>query len=124
MKFSWIIISIFLAGCSGIVFDTNVRPYIEGKAEDTIRAGVVSEYKESEIWHLNASVVGYVDAEYCQANRTDQKPSQSYLMTKLKIDAQRLGGNGIVFNACGLQTTSARCYVYLTCTGTAYLVAN
>ncbi|MDP5141851.1 hypothetical protein [Rheinheimera baltica] len=97
---------------------------MQNKAENSIRAGVVKEYSEGEIWQLNAAVVGYVDADYCQVDRMDEKPSQGYLMTKLKIDTQRLGGNGVVFQACGLQTTRASCYAYMTCKGTAYMVTN
>ncbi|MDP5136549.1 hypothetical protein ORJ04_11395 [Rheinheimera baltica] len=124
MKASLFILCFYLTGCSGIVFNSNMGPYVQNKAENSIRAGVVKEYSEGEIWQLNAAVVGYVDADYCQVDRMDEKPSQGYLMTKLKIDTQRLGGNGVVFQACGLQTTRASCYAYMTCKGTAYMVTN
>ena len=124
MKLALILLSLLLTGCSGIVFNTNVSPYIQNKAENSIRAGVVTEYSESDIWRLNASVVGYVDADYCQIDIRDEQPNQSYLLSKLKIDTQRLGGNGLVFQSCGVQTTSASCYAYMTCNGTAYKVTN
>ncbi|WP_299594962.1 hypothetical protein [uncultured Microbulbifer sp.] len=105
------------AGCNGIQFNTNAGPYVS----DRIGASIVREYTISEISQYNATTLGFVEASYCQEKINERKASKSALVRDLKVRTQKMGGNGLVVEACGTAAYGA-CQTYMECRGVAYSV--
>lgn len=122
MKIIFFTITLILAGCSSMEFNSNAGTYVTNKVENNLRKNAVKSYTNYEVWELGASQVGYVEANYCQVDLRDRKPSNDALISSLKIKAQRLGGNGLVFDACTVNNSTASCHSFTHCRGMAYLV--
>jgi hypothetical protein len=118
MKFLFTIICFLLNGCSTATFNSNAGIY----AENNIRKSVVKRYTNYEVWELGASQVGYVDSGYCQINIRDHIPSKETLISELKVKAQKLGGNALVFDSCSVNRTTGSCNTHIQCNGMAYLI--
>jgi hypothetical protein len=112
---------ILLAGCSS-TFSSNPGVFVTNKVENSIRKGSVKTYTNAEVWEQGALQVGYVEASYCQVDFRDRKASKNSLISSLKIKAQKLGGNALVFDACIVNSHSASCLTHTKCRGIAYLV--
>jgi hypothetical protein len=122
MKILLLIIILILAGCSSVKFNSNADVYVKNKIQNSIRKNAVKSYTNYEIWELGASQLGYVEANYCQEDIRDRKPSNDALISSLKIKAQKLGGNALVFDSCLINNSTASCHSYTECRGIAYLV--
>ena len=72
---------------------------------------------------LNATHLGLVEAEQCQAESYQSKPNQNALISQLKLKAQQLGGNGLVFDRC-IQNSNTFCHAHLRCQGLAIKVTR
>lgn len=108
-----------LGGCHGIQFSTNLGPYAEGR----IKAASVREYTPVEIGRYDATTLGFVEAAQCQRRADEAEPRRSTLVQELKQRTQKLGGNGVVVEACGAATGGYEgCLRYLECHGVAYAV--
>ncbi|QKX16230.1 hypothetical protein [Microbulbifer sp. YPW1] len=109
--------SIFTTACNGIQFNTNAGPYVSDRLSSTL----VREYTISEISRYNATTLGFVNASYCQDKLDERKASKSALVRDLKVRTQKMGGNGLVVEACGT-TKFNGCLSYIECRGVAYAV--
>lgn len=122
MKTLFILSILLLGGCSSVNYNSNADTYIKNKIESNLRTNAVKSYTNYEVWEMGASLVGYVETNYCQEDFRSSKPSNDYLISKLKIKAQKLGGNALVFDSCLINNSSAACHSYTECRGIAYLV--
>ncbi|WP_078085491.1 hypothetical protein [Microbulbifer mangrovi] len=111
------ITALFLAGCNGIQFNTNAGPYVSDRLSSTL----VREYTISEISQYDATTLGFVEASYCQDKLNERKASKTTLVRDLKVRTQKMGGNGLVVEACGT-TEFSGCLSYMECRGVAYAV--
>ena len=109
--------ALYITGCNGIQFNTNAGPYLS----DRISATVVREYTIAEISQYNATTLGFVEASYCQEKIDERKASKSSLIRDLKVRTQKMGGNGVVVEACGVAEFGG-CRTYMECRGVAYSV--
>ncbi len=75
-----------------------------------------------EVWELGASQVGFVEANYCQIDFRDHKPSKDALISELEVKTQKLGGNALVFDSSLVNRSTASCHTQIQCKGMAYLV--
>lgn len=108
---------LLVTGCNGIQFNTNAGPYVSDRLSSTL----VREYTISEISRYNATTLGFVNASYCQEKLDERKASKSALMRDLKVRTQKMGGNGLVVEACGTSEFNG-CLSYIECRGVAYAV--
>ncbi|WP_371379311.1 Rcs stress response system protein RcsF [Thalassotalea aquiviva] len=122
MKIVLLIVTLILAGCSSVEFNSNMGGFVKNKVENTVKKGSVKSYTNTEVWELGASQVGYVETNYCQKDFRDREPSKSSLISSLKIKAQKLGGNALVFDSCIVNNSTASCHSHTKCRGMAYLV--
>ncbi|WP_323846078.1 hypothetical protein [Microbulbifer magnicolonia] len=111
------VIAVLLCGCSGVQFNTNWGSY----ADSRVKAASVREYSMEEIDRYNATSLGLVEASHCQQKPGEREPSRHALVNDLKLRAQRLGGNGLVIEACG-KGAAAACERYMECRAIAYAV--
>ena len=111
------VVSIFLSACNGIQFNTNAGPYVSDRLSSTL----VREYTISEISQYQATTLGFVEASYCQDKPDERKASKSALVRDLKVRTKKMGGNGLVVEACGA-TKFGGCLSYMECRGVAYAV--
>ena len=122
MKYCYLVIIGMLSGCSTAKFYSNADTYVQKKAEKIIRNSVVKRYTYNEVWKLGATQLGYVDTSFCQMDFRDRQPSKEALISDLAVQAQKLGGNALVFDACAVNRSTASCHSYIQCNGVAYLV--
>lgn len=121
-------VSIFLLSCQNLSYKSNVDPYVKNKVQHSIRASVVEEYSNNEVWKLNGKNLGVVENEFCQQrNISDGNgrvvlPSDKLLQDSLKADTQLLGGNGIVYDTCFNSVNYMGCDQYKRCRATAFLI--
>ncbi|RHW77134.1 hypothetical protein [Colwellia sp. RSH04] len=108
-----------LIGCSSGSFNTNVDSHVDR----AIRSSVVEEYSHSEIFAMNAKILGPVETDYCQLFVDGPMPSQKSLHKTLKVEAQYLGGNAIVYDECKNSSFYFDCKKYVRCRATAYVVS-
>ncbi|SDK23530.1 hypothetical protein [Microbulbifer yueqingensis] len=106
-----------VAGCSGLEFRTNIGPYTESR----LVSAAVEIYSPTEISRYDAVTLGNVEATACQERPDEPVASRAELVRQMKMRAHRLGGNGLVIEACG-KTTLGVCQTYIECHGTAYSV--
>lgn len=118
MKFLLPILCLLLNGCSTAEFNSNGRVYVENK----IRKSVVNRYTYNEVWKLGGAQLGHVEAQYCQIKIEDYAPSKSTLISQLKVETQKLGGNALVFDACLINRSTGSCNALIKCNGMAYLI--
>lgn len=93
---------------------------MKNKVQRAIRSSVVDAYTRNEIWQLNASNLGIVEADFCQVNLNGSVPSESSLRKRLKVETQLIGGNGIVYDSCERGSHYLNCKKYIRCQATAY----
>jgi hypothetical protein len=124
MKLILVILSLIFTGCSGIQFTSNADAYFKNKVENSVRGSVVKKYTNNEVWELGAAQIGYVESDHCQVKFNDPKPDHSSLIYALKVEAQKLGGNALVFDSCLANDSTVDCNSYIKCHGMAYRVAD
>lgn len=124
MKLLILVLFLSLTGCSSIKYQTNTKGYIAKKVHHNIRKDTVKSYTHQQVWALKAAQVGHVEANYCQVDPTERQPSNQSLISALALKTQKLGGNALVFDACQVNTGTARCHSYTSCRGMAYLVTH
>jgi len=112
-------IALFLLnGCSTATFNSNADIYVKKQ----ILKSVVKRYTNYEVWELGASQVGFVEANYCQIDFKDYKPSKEALISELEVETQKLGGNALVFDSCLVNRSTGSCHTQFQCNGMAYFV--
>ncbi|WDE03066.1 hypothetical protein SG34_016705 [Thalassomonas viridans] len=124
MRYLVFIVIFLLSACSGTQLNSNIGSYAKNKIEHGIRKAAVKRYTNYQVWELNASQLGYVETDFCQLDFRDSVPGKNFLIDELEVKAQKLGGNGLVFDSCIVHKATADCYTYTKCRGMAYLVRH
>ncbi|WP_345427748.1 hypothetical protein [Halioxenophilus aromaticivorans] len=117
MRLLLVLVALLSVGCGRFSVQTNASNVLAGQTS----ALLVKEYAPTEIAQYDASVLGYVEASDCQQRASDTKPNRRSVVNKLKIQTQKMGGNGLVVMACA-ESVEAMCNRYLACRAEAYLV--
>ena len=80
------LIILLLNGCGGMTLNTNFGSYVINKAQKSARASAVEEYSQTEILNFDASVIGFVNTDFCQDSRNKTLPSKKALKKSLKVE--------------------------------------
>lgn len=120
LKTVFLVLSVFLlASCT---IKTNLGSYLNSKAETEIRSSGVNVYGASEIFSYQTQFLGQVETDFCQNEKLGKLPPKSKLQRTLKVKAQKMGGNGIVYNQCKAAQYYNGCEKYLRCEGSVFSV--
>lgn len=109
--------SLFLFGCSGASFNTN----LDSVARQQYKVIAVQEYSFQQMNTFQAESLGAVSANYCQEEIDDPNPSRHAVIDGLKAKVYERGGNGLVVEQC-VSSRYRTCESYIECRGVAYQV--
>ena len=121
MKFSALLLTLVLAGCSTYSFHTNLD---KENFTEYFKPGSVTVLEKAQILDANATPIGTVEGETCQSKDTQAPPNMIDAQTDARRKVADMGGNAIVFGKCISMPATTECVSSMVCYGQAYKVKD
>ena len=121
MKFSALLLTLVLAGCSTYSFHTNLD---KENFTEYFKPGSVTVLEKAQILDANATPIGTVEGETCQSKDTQAPPNMIDAQTDARRKVADMGGNAIVFGKCISMPATTECVSSMVCYGQAYKVQD
>ncbi len=121
MKFSALLLSLLLAGCSNYSFHTNLD---KENFTEYFKPGTVTLVDKEQLDTLQYQVLGTVEGESCQEDDTQAVPIIGDARTEARVRTADLGGNGLLISKCIELGQTPGCKASITCYGQALKIAE
>ncbi len=115
------LLALFIAGCSGYSFHTNLDP---SNFKDYYKPSGARVVESSDLEGIAYKVKGEVTGLSCQAKEHEPVATAAEARTAARIKAVDMGANAVRFSKCVRLENTPACLVSYTCYGDALIIQD